>query len=123
MSDESLREEVKELVRRHIHSVAHLEALLFFHKRPDERSTAKMLASYLYAGEVEMTEALASLCKDGFLKVEEGSYTYGPRPELGTGVAMLASAYSRHLIPITRIIHSKPRRIEAFSDAFRIRRE
>lgn len=123
MPDEPLREEVKELVRRYIHSVAQLEALLFFYRRPDERWDAETLAGRLYAGKVEMTEALASLCKDGFLKSESDSYAFSPDPELRNGVDMLARAYSRHLIPITQIIHSKPRRIQAFSDAFRIRRE
>jgi hypothetical protein len=123
MSDESLQEEVKELVRRYIHSVAQLEALLFFYKRPEERWDAESLASRLYAGKLEMTEALASLCKDGFLESESGSYAFSPHPALRNEVDMLARAYTRHLIPITQIIHSKPRRIQAFSDAFRIRRE
>ncbi|MBU6463597.1 MAG: hypothetical protein KGI99_07300 [Bradyrhizobium sp.] len=123
MSDEALPKEVQELISRYVHSVAQLEALLFFHKRPDERCSAESLATRLYAGRAEMTDALASLGKDGFLSSENGLYTFAPRPELRPVVDMLANAYSRHLIPITHIIHSKPRRVQAFSDAFRIRKE
>jgi len=123
MSDEALPEEVKELVRRYIHSVAQLEALLFFHKRPDERWEVGSLSARLYAGKAEMADALASLEKDGFLESDTGIYAFAPRPELRPLVDSLAKAYLRHLIPITHIIHNKPRRIQAFSDAFRIRRD
>jgi hypothetical protein len=123
MSDEVLPQEVKELVSRYIHSVAQLEALLFFHKRSDERWDAESLTARLYVGRTEIADALASLSKDGFLESENGLYAFAPKPELRPVVDMLARAYSRHLIPITHIIHSKPRRIQAFSDAFRIRKE
>lgn len=121
MSDEALPDEVKELVRRYIHSVAQLETLLFFHKRPDERWDAESLAARLYAGKAEMADALTSLRRDGFLEDEAGGYAFAPRPELRPVVDSLARAYSRHLIPITHIIHNSPRRMQVFSDAFRIR--
>ncbi|OSJ17382.1 hypothetical protein BST63_12270 [Bradyrhizobium canariense] len=123
MSDEALPEEVEELVRRYIRSVAQLEALLFFHKRPGERFDVESLAARLYAGKIEMADALASLRKDGFLDGEVGIYAFAPRPELRPVVDSLALAYSRHLIPITHIIHNSPHRIQAFSDAFRIRKD
>jgi DNA-binding GntR family transcriptional regulator len=61
MSDEALPEEVEELVRRYIRSVAQLEALLFFHKRPGERFDVESLAARLDAGKIEMADALARL--------------------------------------------------------------
>lgn len=123
MSDEALPDEVKELVRRYINSVAQLETLLFFHGRPDERWDADSLAARLYAGKAEMADALISLRRDGFLEGQAGGYAYAPRPELRSVVDSLARAYSRHLIPITHIIHNSPRRIQAFSDAFSIRKD
>lgn len=119
MSDEPLPEEMRELVTRHVHSVTQLEALLFFHERPQERWYAEALARRLYAGKSEMADALLSLCKAGFLKNEDGMFAFAPRPELQAGVDMLATGYSRHLIPITNIIHSKP----GYSDAFSIRKD
>jgi len=123
MSDQELPEEVKELVRRYIHSVAQLEALLFLHKRTGERWLVEALAARLYAGRAEMADALASLKRDGFLECDAGMYAFAPQAELRPVVDSLAKAYSRHLIPITHIIHSKPRRIQEFSDAFRIRKD
>ncbi|MGY4325659.1 DNA-binding GntR family transcriptional regulator [Bradyrhizobium sp. LB7.2] len=123
MSDEALPQEVEELVRSYIRSVAQLEALLFFHKRPGERFDAETLAARLYASKTETADALASLGRDGFLDVEAGIYAFAPRPELRAVADSLVLAYSRHLIPITHIIHNSPRRIQAFSDAFRIRKD
>lgn len=121
MSDGPLPEEVRELVTRHVRSVTQLEALLFFHERPQERWDAEALARRLYAGKSEVANALLSLCKDGFLKNENGLFAFAPRPELQADVNTLAAAYSRHLIAITDIIHSKPLCIQG-SDAFKIRK-
>ena len=123
MPDEELPEDVRELVRRYIHSVAQLEALLFFHKWPDDNWEVETLAARLYAGKAEMANALASLKRDGFLRSDGEIYTFAPQSKLRPVVDSLAKAYSRHLIPITNIIHSKPRRIQQFSDAFRIRKD
>lgn len=123
MSNQELPHDVKELVRRYIHSVAQLEALLFFHERPGERWDAESLAKRLYAGKAEMADALRSLRRDGFLDGGPALYEFAPRSELRAAVEALRKAYSRHLIPITYIIHTKPRRIQAFSDAFRIRKD
>jgi hypothetical protein len=38
-------------------------------------------------------------------------------------VDRLADAYARHLIPVTNLIHGKPRRLREFSDAFKIRKD
>lgn len=123
MPNEELSEDVRELLRRYIHSVAQLEALLFLHKWPDETWDMETLAARLYAGKAEMANALASLKRDGFLCSDGEIYAFAPQSELRPVVDRLAKAYSRHLIRITNIIHSKPRRIQEFSDAFRIRKD
>ena len=38
-------------------------------------------------------------------------------------VARLSEVYRRHLIPITNLIHSKPRRIREFAEAFKLRKD
>ena len=38
-------------------------------------------------------------------------------------VALLAEHYKRHLIPITNLIHAKPRRIRQFADAFKLKKD
>lgn len=123
MSGETLPQEVRDLLLHHIGSVAHLEALLFFRAHPDDRWGARSLAQRLYAPESEMIAALAELGNDGFLAMEGGLYRYAPRPEDRPRIDALAEAYAHQLIAITNLIHDRRRNIQAFSDAFKLRKE
>jgi hypothetical protein len=123
MSEEPLPEEVRDLILRHIDSVAQLEALLFLRERPTERWDAGSVAKRLYAPAAEMAAALAGLSNDGLLVREGEFYHYAPASDDQTKADTLAKAYARHLIPITNLIHSKPRNIRAFSDAFKFRKD
>jgi hypothetical protein len=66
---------------------------------------------------------LAQLSTDGLLSVNEGTYRFNsPSPEQKQLVARLAEVYSKQLIPVTNVIHAKPRRIREFADAFKLRK-
>ena len=123
MSEEPLPEEVRDLILRHIDSVAQLEALLFLRERPGEPWDAVAVARRLYAPAAEMAAALSQLRNDGFLVREGELYRYAPAGDGVAKVNELAKAYARQLIPITNLIHSKPRNIRAFSDAFKFRKD
>lgn len=123
MSDEPLPEQVRDLILRHIDTVAQLEALLFLRERPAEQWDALSIANRLYAPAGDMAAALAGLANDGFLKRERELYRYAPTSDYDARVGALAKAYARQLITITHLIHSKPRNIRAFSDAFKFRKD
>jgi hypothetical protein len=123
MSEDSLPEEVRDFVIRSIDSIAQLEALLFLRTRPNERWDPALVAKRLYAPVGEMTAALAGLCKHGFLVRQGELYHYAPRSDYHAQIDSLAEAYARHLIPITNLIHAKPRNIRAFSNAFKFRKD
>ena len=121
MSDEPVPDDVRDLILRHIDSVAQLEALLLLRAHPVDSWTAASTAKRLYAPEGEIVRALARLCADGFLIREQQTYRYECSVEKREKVDRLADAYSRHLIPVTNLIHAKPRNIRQFSDAFKFR--
>ena len=121
MSDEPVPDDVRDLILRHIDSVAQLEALLLLRAHPADAWTADSTASRLYGPEGEIVHALARLCADGFLVREQETYRYECSVEKRERVDRLAEAYSRHLIPVTNLIHAKPRNIRRFSDAFKFR--
>lgn len=121
MSGEPVPDDVRDLILRHIDSVAQLEALLLLRAHPADAWTAGATASRLYAPEVEIVDALARLCSDGFLVRDQETYRYECSVEKRERVDRLAEAYSRHLIPVTNLIHAKPRNIRRFSDAFKFR--
>jgi hypothetical protein len=123
MSEAPLPEQVQHLILRHIDTVAQLEALLFLREHPAEKWDAVAVAKRLYAPAGEMAASLAALCNDGFLVREGELYRYAPSSDDQARVDALAKAYARQLIPVTNLIHSKPRNIRAFSDAFKFRKD
>jgi FMN phosphatase YigB (HAD superfamily) len=125
MSDSALPEPLQEFILKHIDSVAQLEALLLLRRSAEREWDASTAAKRLYSGVPETAEALARLAADGFLLTNgAGGYRYGCRTqEQQEMVDLLADHYARHLIPVTKLIHSKPRRIRAFADAFKLRKE
>jgi hypothetical protein len=113
MTDEVIPADIKNFIARHIDSVIQLEALLLLRACPDETWTLSAMAKRLYVTEQEVAEVLVLLCHDGLLSVNERVYRY----------SRLSTLYSRQLIPVTNVIHAKPRRIRQFADAFRFRKD
>lgn len=70
-----------------------------------------------------MATALVELANDGFLAMENDLYRYMLPNEHQPKVEALAEAYAHQLIAITNLIHDRRRHIQAFSDAFKLRRE
>ena len=124
MVDDVIASDLKDFILGHIDSVAQLEALLMLRANPDKSWDVARTARRLYIGERDTAEALAGLSSLGLLSRDGDSYRYA---ELSAAqVAMmdrLAEAYARHLIPVTNIIHRKPRRIREFADAFKFKKE
>jgi hypothetical protein len=121
MSDETIPEDVHEFVLRYINSVAQLEALLLLWRDPNRAWNVASLAKRLYIEEGETSEVLAQLNADGLLLTEQGDFRFNGADWQET-VGRLAESYAKHLIPITNIIHAKPRRIREFADAFKFRK-
>jgi hypothetical protein len=123
MSEELMPEEVRNLIVRHIDSVGQLEALLFLYARSSEKWDIATVAKWLYASHSDTVAALAGLTDDGFLVRDGEAYRYDRRPDRDAAVEALAEAYAHYLIPITNLIHSKPRHIRGFSDPFKLRKD
>ncbi|WP_395020071.1 hypothetical protein [Dongia sp.] len=100
-----------------------LEALLLLRADPDKSWDVAQLARRLYVKEAEAAAIFAHLDTHGLIVAQDGSYRYeraGPQTPI---IEQLAEAYARQLIPITNLIHGKPRGIRAFADAFKIKRD
>lgn len=124
MSDREIPRSIRKFIARHIDSVGQLEALLLLRSVPGEAWEVARVASRLYVGEADAGEMLDRLCRDGLLARTGEAYRYGCRTEELRGlVDELAQLYARQLIPISNLIHAKSRRIRAFADAFRFRKD
>jgi|SRR5690242_13814282 hypothetical protein len=124
MAAEPIPADLREFILGYIDSIAQLEALLLLRHDPYKTWDADSVAGRLYISAREASELLKRLADDGFLIVSEACYRFSVQSaEQRQMVDRLADAYSHHLIAVTNMIHSKPRRIREFSDAFRFRRD
>ena len=123
MAEEPIPADLRDFILRYIDSVAQLEALLLLRANPQEEWDAQKTASRLYASEAEAAAVLTRLCEDGLLTCHDGIYRYHPEENARDVIDRLAATYARHLIPVTNMIHAKPRRIREFADAFRFRKD
>ena len=124
MADQYVPGRIRDFIVKHIDSVAQIEALLLVRSNPQERWNVSQIAARLYASETEVGEALDRLCTAGLLILDDSTYRLeGISPENAALIQDLLTIYARHLIPVTNIIHAKPRRIRSFADAFRFRKD
>ena len=126
MAKDPVPEKVRNFISDHIDSVAELEALLLMRRERGTAWGAALLAERLYIGEGQVAQVLAKLCSLGLVvdEGETGAFRYEPAPqELTDLIGDVAEAYSRYLIPVTNLIHSKPQpRVQQFADAFKFDR-
>ena len=116
--------EIRQFVLEYIDSIAQLEALLVLRNKPDAWWPSEAVAERLYIAEKNSQADLEGLCRRGLLLGREDdtgrSYRYRPSTdELRKLVDRLVSCYSKHLVPISNLIHAKSRtRIQEFAEAF-----
>ena len=128
MADSVIPEDISQFVIEKIESVAQLEALLLLRNTPDTGWSLQALAARLYISEEQTAGVLVVLRAQGFVSADAKDpslYRYRPNSkELKVMLDRLAEIYARHLVPVTNLIHSKPKsRIQEFADAFKLRKD
>src|ERR1044072_5190683 len=108
MADESIPEDVRDFIIRHIDSVALLEALLLLRNDPAQDWNAQTMAKRLYVGERDVADILARLCESRRARQVGDSYRYDGGTEVTRAIVdRLAEVYAKQLIPVTSLIHAK----------------
>lgn len=127
MGESLIPDEVRVFLLQHIDSIAQLEALLLL--RADAACTwsAEMMAKRLYITVEETAAVLEHLAAHGFAVTPPDlpdRYHYHPvSSDAAHMVDRVADLYAKYLIPVTHLIHSKPRsRVQEFADAFKLRK-
>ena len=128
MADDLIPDDVRQFIIDKIDSVAELEGLLLLRKNSEIEWNVETLAERLYTSRQQTEKVLAHLYSLGFLAFNEGlppAYRYQPgSPKLAEMVDRVAEVYSKYLIPVTNLIHSKPEtKVQQFADAFKLRKE
>jgi hypothetical protein len=127
MGEVLIADDVRAFLLEHIDSIAQLEALLLLRTDPTCSWNAETIGKRLYISTQEAAVVLERLTADSLVTTPEGvpgSYQYHPASgELAAMVDRVAELYAHYLIPITNLIHSKPRsRVQEFADAFKLRK-
>jgi hypothetical protein len=117
---------INDFVIKNIDSVAQLEALLLLRAAVGQTWEPGRVAQRLYIQPKTAAELLRGLHERELIMLADPNapaYKYGPiTAELVRLVEELAVTYSKQLIEVTRLIHSRAsRHVQGFADAFRLR--
>jgi hypothetical protein len=129
MPQDIIPDNVKQFLLQHIDSIAQLECLLLLRNHSHKQWSAEGVAKELYITVQQATALLSRLANQGFIvRLVNPSpviYQYHPTdPLLDPLIAALADAYKKYLVPVTHLIHAKPKsKIQEFADAFRIKKD
>lgn len=109
-----------------IDSIVHLEAVLLLRESPDLWWECKQVADRLYITEEDCGPVLDGLCRQSLLIcIREPRPVYRYKPDTGDlreMVDRLAYYYSRHLVLVSNLVHTKGQmRMEQFARAFKFR--
>lgn len=124
MTSTLIADDVRRFVLLAIPSVPYLEALLLMRSTPDQAWNAAKLARRLYLGERTAAELLAALNEAGIAGKHPDGFQYLPQDaQMAHLLDGLAAAYSRHLVEISLLIHTKNEgKPQHFANAFLWRR-
>jgi hypothetical protein len=115
---------LRDFILAYIETVTDLEALLLLRRQSGLPWTVEAAAKALYVPADQAAAVLARLEDVALLVGSGGTWRYAPQtPELAATVNLLAETYVRALIPVTNLVHSNPRRLRRFADAFKFRKD
>jgi alpha-D-ribose 1-methylphosphonate 5-triphosphate diphosphatase PhnM len=127
MTPFAIAPELRRFIFTSVPSIPFLEALLLLHNDPQITWTNAAVAQRLYIGEHSAAALLAQLADAGMIEAAAiaDAYIYQPRSaELRELIDQLAEDYSKHLIEISNLIHSRmDRNAHRCADAFKLRKD
>jgi hypothetical protein len=121
--------EVQQFVLDRIGSIAQLEALILMRNAPDTWWLSSSMAERLYISERACRAELDALKAQELLLAKQEDigwrFRYAPSSgDLREFVDRLVYYYSKNLVVISDLIHSKPRtRLHEFSEAFSLKKK
>lgn len=119
-------EEIKKFILDNITSVEQISILLLLQQNPQKNWTTAKISEELRSADLAIKKRLEDLYAAGVLKKTTGvEFTYNPASEkIKSLVANLIEVYQKRPTWVIDLIYSRPiDAIQAFSEAFKIRRE
>jgi DNA-binding transcriptional ArsR family regulator len=130
MNEPELPAEVRQLIYSSVPSIDALELLMQVVRQPDvPRSVRELITALRPAGVTEtvVRESLALLRTQGILsETPEGRILYRPdSPVLERAIGLLLRAYNERPVTLIRTVYAiaDAKKIQAFADAFKIKKD
>lgn len=117
---------LEEFIKTQIESVDELRALLLLSSAPHVQWDALAVAARLYLRPAIASKVLARLAGKQFLAGgdQPEHYRYQPQTqELADWVKAIAELDRKQPVTLINMVYSRPRDLQAFSDAFKIKKE
>ncbi len=117
---------LEEFIKTRIGSVDELRALLLFHGGAQTEWDATGLAAKMYLRPADAAAVLARLVANGLLAPgrEPAHFRYQPNSEeLARLVAELAEVDRKLPVTLINLIYGVPKDLQAFADAFKIKKD
>jgi hypothetical protein len=117
---------LEEFIKTQIASVDELRALLLFQVSPQTNWDAAGLAGKLYLRPVVAAAVLSRLAAKGFLAADGDPPRYRFQPksdEFAQRVAELAEVDRKLPVTLINMIYGMPKDLQAFADAFKIKKD
>lgn len=120
---ETIPDNVLRFIADRINSVPHLEALLLLWQNQDRGWTRDEIATRVYVGNETADRLLQDLVRDGMVKADP--YRYATDWQEGIELMpQLAATYSRQLVRVAQLIHSKASLgVREFARAFQLKKD
>lgn len=123
MDRENIPDDVSRFILLAVPSVPYLEAMLLLRREQAQPWSYKELAARIYVNEKLAQSILSGLNEQGIVALTDQElqlYEFRPATdELAETIARVADVYSRNLIGVTNLIHSKTsKKAMQFADAF-----
>jgi hypothetical protein len=116
--------DLEAFVRAHFHSIWSLELLLLLRAGPDRTWSPDEVVKEMRASPGMIAHLLEHLHRAGLLMEEEGRFRYSPATSiLDEACGGLEAAYRKRPVAMTNLIAQPSDNVQAFADAFRIRRQ
>jgi hypothetical protein len=126
MALDNIQNEIRSFIKANIESVDQLRILLFLRNSPEQEWNVLGVSVKLYLRPEVATAELAKLEARGFLisRGEPKYYRYKPQsPYLEDMVKELARLDREHPVTLIKLIYSMSKDIQAFADAFKLRKD
>lgn len=126
MIDPDISDDVREMIRRHLATMDHIELLVILRNGRDDSFSLERLAGLVRKPEELVGACLQSLTSAGLAaQLSDGNYRYsGREPSLDATAEGVIQLYNERPVTLVRLLYERPpTAVDTFADAFKLRHD